>query len=127
MTSKETSNSAISFAEYKDPITDEVMTVLMDRPGGRRAIIAHIHKEYDSNAKRPTYRTYDTDGKEVIAPNYSLTQLKKEIRRNEQMFHEQVSLKEQALQQDFVQEERRRHRELRGLRSTKGKTQSRTR
>ena len=123
----EYSESMISFAEYKDPITDEIATVLMDRPGGRKAIVAHIHKDYDSNAKRATYRTYDTDGKEIISPNYSLDQLKKEIRRNEQMFHEQESLKEQAMQQDFAEEERRRFTELRTLRSSKTKTKSRTR
>lgn len=123
----EYSESAISFAEYKDPITDEVATVLMDRPGGRRAIVAHIRKEYDSSGKRSMYRTYDTDGKEILGANANLDQLKKEIRSNEQMFHEQESLKEQAIMQDAAEEQRRRFAELRTLRSHKQETQSRTR
>ncbi len=123
----EYSESAISFAEHKDPITDEIAAVVMDRPGGRKAVVAYIREDYDSNAKKKTYRTYDVDGKEIIAANYSLTVLKKEIQRKEQMFHEQVSLKEQAIQQDFTEQERQRLKELRTLRSGKMKTQSRTR
>ena len=123
----EYAESALSFAEWDDPTSNQVATVLMDRPGGRMAVIATIHKGYDPNAKKTVYRTYDTDDKEILAPNFSLVQLKKEIRRKEQEFHEQVSLKEQAIRQDAAEEERKRFKELSTLRSRKTKSQSRTR
>ena len=123
----EYAESALSFAEWNDPSSNQVATVLMNRPGGRMAIVATIHKDYDPNVKKTVYRTFDTDDKEILVPNFSLVQLKKEIRRKEQEFHEQVSLKEQAIRQDFAEEERRRFKELATLRSAKTKTQSRTR
>lgn len=123
----EYSQSAISFAQYKDPITSEIAAVVMDRPGGRKAIVAYIHEDYDSNAKQKSYRTYDIDGKEILPANYSLTFLKKEIQRKEDWFHEQTALKEQALQQDFAEEERKRLKQLSSLRSGRTDTQTRTR
>lgn len=125
--STEYSQSAISFAEHKDPITDEIATVLMDRPGGRKAIVAHIREDYDPNAKRKLFRVFDTEGKEMMGPSYSLSILKKDIQKQEQLFHEKVALKEQAIGQDFSEEERKRLKELRTLRSGKQKEQSRTR
>lgn len=119
--------SAISFAEYQDPIMDEIATVLMDRPGGRKAIVAHIREDYDANAKRKLYRVFDTEGKEMMGPGYSLSILKKDIQKQEQLFHQKVAEKEQAIQQDFTEEERKRLTELRTLRSGKQKTQTRTR
>ncbi len=121
------SESAISFAEYKNSITGEVATVLMDRPGGRKAVVAYIREDYDANAGKKSYRTFDVDGKEIVPANYSLTHLKNEIRRSENVFHEQVNLKEQALQQDFATEERNRLRQLTSLRSNASRTKSRTR
>lgn len=123
----EYSEGAISFAEYKDPITNEIAAVLMDRPGGRQAVVAYIHEGYDPNAKKKVYRTYDVDGKEIIPANYNLKFLKKEIQRKEDWFHEQTALKEQALQQDFATGERQRLKELRTIRSGRTKSHSRTR
>jgi hypothetical protein len=123
----EYSESAISFAENKEPIAGIVATAYMDRPGGRKVVIAHICEEYDANAQRKMYRTYDVDGKEILAPNANLAQIKKEIRRNEQLFHEQVALKEQAAQQDLAEEQRKRHLELRRIRSSKTQSRSHTR
>lgn len=119
--------SAISFAEYKDPLTEDIAAVLLERPGGRKAIVAYIREDYDSNAKMKTYRTFDTEGKEILAANYSLSQLKKEILRKEDFFHQQESIKEQALTLDMAEEERKRFKELRTMRSGNLKTQSRSR
>lgn len=121
----EYSESQISFMEHADPIDGDIAVVVMDRPGGRKAVVAHVREEFRDGRKM--YSACDTEGKMIIPPTSSLELLKKDIRKKEQFFHEQETLKEQALQQDFTEEERRRHRELRQLRSTKVKSQSRTR
>jgi hypothetical protein len=119
--------SAISFAEYNDPITEDIAAVLLERPGGRKAIVAYIREGYDANAKQKTYRAFDTEGKEIIAANYSLSHLKKELVRKEDFFHEQESIKEQALTHDMAEEERTRFKELTTLRLQKSRAHSRTR
>lgn len=119
--------SAISFAEYNDPITEDIAAVLLERPGGRKAIVAYIREGYDVNAKQKTYHAFDTEGKEIIAANYSLSHLKKELVRKEDFFHEQESIKEQALTHDMAEEERKRFKELTTLRFEQSRTHSQTR
>lgn len=125
--SREYEQSMISFADYKDPVTDDVAAVLMDRPGGRKAVVAYIRKEYYEDVKEPYYKVYDTQGKVIMGGSRSLSLVKKEVLRNEQQFHEEMALKEQAIGQDFAEEERKRLKELRTLRSEKTKSISRTR
>lgn len=119
--------SAISFAEWDDPTSNQVATVLLDRPGGRQAIVATIHKGYDPGVKKTMYRTYDTDGKQILAPCFSLSIVKKDIQKKEDEFHAKETRKEQAIRQDAAEEERKRFKELVTLRSEITKTQSRTR
>lgn len=125
--SREYQQSMISFADYKDPITDEVSAVLMDRPGGRKTVVAYIRKEYFDSSKEPYYRVYDTQGKIIMGGSRSLSLVKEEVLRNEQQFHEETALKEQAIQQDFAEEERKRLNDLRTIRAGKTKEHSRTR
>lgn len=122
---REYSQSAITFAEYKDPVTDDVAAVLMDRPGGRKAVVAYIREEYYSGRKM--YTVVDTEGKVIIPPCASLSIIKKDILKHEHEFHEKAAEKEQAIGKDFAQEERKRLKELRTLRSEKTKSISRTR
>lgn len=122
---REYSQSALSFAEYKDPVTDDIAAVLMDRPGGRKAVVAYIREEYYSGRKM--YTVVDTEGKVIIPPCASLSIIKKDILKHEQEFHEKTAEKEQAIGKDFAEEERKRLKELRTIRSEKTKSISRTR
>lgn len=117
--------SQISFMEHAGPIAGDIAVAIMDRPGGRKAVVAHIREEYYSGRKM--YQAYDTQGKIIVSPTSSLDLLKQDIRKKEQFFHEQEAFKEQSLQKDFAEEERKRLKELRTLRSEKIKSISRTR
>lgn len=83
---REYSQSAITFAEYKDPVTEDIAAVLMDRPGGRKAVVAYIREDYDTNGKRKMYTVVDTEGKVIISPCASLSIVKKDILKKEQEF-----------------------------------------
>lgn len=124
---REYEQSQISFAEYNDPVTDDIAAVLMDRPGGRKAVVAYIREDYDPSGKRKMYTVVDTEGKMIISPCASLSIVKKDILKREQEFHERAALKEQAIGKDFTEEERRRFKELRTMRSDKSKNLFRTR
>ena len=121
----EYSESTISFIEYKEPRYNEVATVLMDRPGGRQAVIAHIHVGYISGRKM--CRVFDSDGKEVIPPSSSMEVIQEDIRKQEAVFHAQVAKKEQAVQQDFAEGERKRLKQLTMMRTRSHHSKSRTR
>lgn len=121
----EYSANTISFIEYKEPQYNEVAIVLMDRPGGRQVIIAHILVGYNSGQKM--YHVFDSDGKEVIPPSSSMEVIKKDIQKQEARFHEQISKKEQAVQQEFALEERKRLKQLSSLRSQPSQAKSRVR
>jgi hypothetical protein len=91
MNRENSEKSVMSFIDYGDwHIKKEIMTVLIDRPDGRQVVVGRIHLDYDDNAKKTAYRSYDANGKEIDSPNYSLMQVKKQFKRHEDQFVAEV-------------------------------------
>ena len=85
--STESTNNRMSFIDYGDwHIGKECMTVLIDRPDGRQVVVGRINFDYDSNAKKPMYRSYDANGKEIYGASYNLALVKKQYKRHEQAY-----------------------------------------
>lgn len=121
-------DNSISFLEEVDERNNQVATVLIDQPGYKKAIIAYIHKE--QLGKSTVYRSYDSDGKELYAPVYSLRELKKTFIRHEEEFIAKTKYMEQARAlavEELQQRAEKRKNKTKAIRASKAKQRSLTR
>lgn len=96
MKTEEHSNM-IEFVEYRDKHSSvRTVDAFITRPGGNHVLVARIERRHDPKSNKLLCRTYDMDGKEELAPTFSLKVAKQQIERQENYYLGRMQRQEEA-------------------------------